>query len=801
MMMRLSPPRAYGSIRRVSNGNLSAMPRSPRTKVSIYLSGLYPIRLSPLDPRQYLFRRDREVLSNQVQHPELRVLRIYPRYTDGGAIAEIEVDDKTALEDLLKKTRDTWTGIAKPLWWMRWAHREVHPVKGVPWLEDMDHFPSRTIQVEVEGTEKFTQESLWHLIRPFGRIKSIELSTPKDPLPKVAHVTLESVRAATVVRNCLHGYRTQGGTVLRISYVPSIKAHALRSWLSSHPKIVLPVLVLLLGGVSYAFFDPIRTFFIKSHISGTLDVHQYQLVNWLEKETRSRFSFFTPADDGQSQDVSGASVVEVERNEALDRLRGWISGLPETFVVISGPKGSGKGALVEELIRPRKNVLVIDCEKVCKDALNERRRVAELAKEVGYFPYFSFLGSINHLIDLGSVGLIGQKAGFESSSDTEIRQILDLVEVALGKVSEEVAKQIKSSLKPPLGDDSEVSVQEKPDGTTRTAEVNRGYGNVPVVVLKGFCTGKAQNDDYLWDGLADWASRLTEKKIAHVIFTSENVGVGKPLSKALSSRPMNLIHLTDANPDSALQYIARQMARPDDRAMILNPINGPLIAKLGGRLTELDKLIEKIKAGVQLEVAVEEIVMRSVMEIKKKISMDGETGDGVKWSRNQLWGLIRALDARDELMWHATVVDLFDGDESGLYALEDTNLITIVHRDIGGSVIRIGKPIYRSAIRRILEEDVAFTAYQDRIASMKKLKKAEEEIKQKIGDLMELAKLFPIIGTMGSSSNWSLGSASGKLPDEIKWKVEKTLKKLKTLQGQVDQLEKSIEQAKKGLEK
>ncbi|EGG02361.1 uncharacterized protein MELLADRAFT_91482 [Melampsora larici-populina 98AG31] len=693
---------------------------------------------------------------------------------------------------------------------MRWARREVYPVKGVPWLEDMDQFPSRTIQVEVEGTEKFTQESLWHLIRPFGRIKSIELSTAKEPSLKVARVTLESVRAATVVRNCLHGYRTQEGTSLRVSYVPSIKAHAVRSWLSSHPKIVLPVLVLLLGGVSYAFFDPIRTFFIKSHISGALDVHQYQIVNWLEKETRTRFSFFTPANEGQSEDASGASVVEVERNEALDKLRGWISGLPETFVVISGPKGSGKGALVEELIRPRKNVLVIDCEKVCKDASSERRRVANLAKEVGYFPYFTFLGSINHLIDLGSVGLIGQKAGFESSSDTEIRQlsscvntmqILDLVEVALAKVSEEVSKQIKTTLNTPPGDSAEVSVQEKTDFATRTAELHRGYSNVPVVVLKGFCTGQANNDDYLWDGLAEWASRLTEKKIAHVVFTSENVGVGKPLSKALSSRPMNLIHLTDANPDSALQYIARQMARPDDRAMILNPINGPCIAKLGGRLTELDKLIEKIKAGVQLEVAVEEIVMRSVMEIKKKITIDGENGDGGKWNRTQVWGLIRALDMQDELMWHATVVDLFDGDESGLYALEDANLITIVHQDLGGSVIRIGKPIYRTAIRRILEEDVAFTAYQDRIASMKKLKKAEEEIKQKIGELVELAKLFPIIGTIGSSSNWSLGSSSGKLPDEIKWKVEKTLKKLKTLQGQVDQLEKSVELAKKGLAK
>lgn len=35
--------------------------------------------------------------------------------------------------------------------------------------------------------------------------------------------------------------------------------------------------------------------------------------------------------------------------------------------------------------------------------------VQELARQVGYWPYFSFLSSINNMIDLASVGLIGQK--------------------------------------------------------------------------------------------------------------------------------------------------------------------------------------------------------------------------------------------------------------------------------------------------------------------------------------------------------------------------------------------------------
>lgn len=86
--------------------------------------------------------------------------------------------------------------------------------------------------------------------------------------------------------------------------------------------------------------------------------------------------------------------------------------------------------------------------------------------------------------------------------------------------------------------------------------------------------------------------------------------------------------------------------------MILNPTNASLITKLGGRLTELEKLVEKIRAGIGLEVAVEEIVMRAVTEIKKKCVRNGESGssdDGGKWTCEQAWELIRALDSQDEV--------------------------------------------------------------------------------------------------------------------------------------------------------
>lgn len=51
---------------------------------------------------------------------------------------------------------------------------------------------------------------------------------------------------------------------------------------------------------------------------------------------------------------------------------------------------------------------MIDCHALSK-ASSDAQLVAGLAKQTGYWPMFSFLNSMNSLIDLASVGLIGQK--------------------------------------------------------------------------------------------------------------------------------------------------------------------------------------------------------------------------------------------------------------------------------------------------------------------------------------------------------------------------------------------------------
>lgn len=41
-------------------------------------------------------------------------------------------------------------------------------------------------------------------------------------------------------------------TKLKTGYAQMIQAHILRNWIANHPKIVLPIVVFLLGGLTYA---------------------------------------------------------------------------------------------------------------------------------------------------------------------------------------------------------------------------------------------------------------------------------------------------------------------------------------------------------------------------------------------------------------------------------------------------------------------------------------------------------------------------------------------------------------------
>lgn len=107
-------------------------------------------------------------------------------------------------------------------------------------LEDiLNRFPARDLRVEFTSGPELSQEQIYALFRPYGRIKSLEPPNPKDT-PKIVNVSYTNVRSAAAARNSLYGYKadpehTGTPTALRIlykerrKYVQTLRIHIMSS--------------------------------------------------------------------------------------------------------------------------------------------------------------------------------------------------------------------------------------------------------------------------------------------------------------------------------------------------------------------------------------------------------------------------------------------------------------------------------------------------------------------------------------------------------------------------------------------
>ena len=263
----------------------------------------------------------------------------------------------------------------------------------------------------------------------------------------------------------------------------------------------------------------------------------------------------------------------------------------DTFIVIQGPRGSGKRELVlDQALKDRKNTLIIDCKPI-QDAKGDSATIVAAALEVGYRPVFSSMNTINSLIDLAAQGTIGTKTGFSETLDTQLDKIWQNTSTALKQIAlEDRSKDGKDS---ELGDDEYLEAHPE---------------RRPVVVIDNFLH-RSQENTIVYDKISEWAATLTTANIAHVIFLTNDVSFSKSLSKALPDRVFRQISLGDCSPEVAKRFVINHL---DDEAkdasnnkvtLLPSQTRSDLseldecIETLGGRLTDLEYLARRIKTG------------------------------------------------------------------------------------------------------------------------------------------------------------------------------------------------------------
>ena len=709
-------------------------------------------------------------------------------------------------------------------------------VRGRQWMEDMNRFPSQRVRVEFDGAD-VSQEVLYELFRPYGRLTDI---TPPAPVPagtlRYAVIHYGRLRSAAVAINTvgtpiasspttcpadasrpwqLHGLstptntrdftllrdsRASGATQpviprtrLRLFYERPIKAHAIRTWLSTHPRIVIPLAAFLIGTLSYTFFDPVRAFFVKAKVDGYWDLEGYSIVKRLRGMVTS-YTGYSFADQAAREGVSGVSAAAVfgdddeqheegvgksawsEREEAEKQIVGWLGEVPgesgrdgkameadrynnrnfyhdhgapgirqewsvprndsTPWSLTLGPRSRHACHCRQEKVggercqdrhhntdkRSRK-ALIIDCSAVAK-AKSDAAVVSELADQTGYYPVFSFMGSISNMIDLAALGLIGQKAGFAKPVDQQLKQVLEVVGTALKDISmserkqrdaeeqertqaaereqerrhrqelirrggwhdgrldaiagngvmselgfgmEELTSDDLSASTAVAGVDvaglevpSDAKIQDmrleqaiKRDSAAETDKELEFIDSLPILVLDNFVQ-KASTKTELWNVLAEWGASLVENKIAHVIVVCDSSSVAKALTRAIPAKPLNAISLADADSENSMNYILNKLGVQRES---LSPTDTQLIGKVGGRMIDLELLVYKVRSGFTISEAVEDIIGRNVVELRKAaFGDDMEDSKALPWTRNQAWKIVSELAKKREVSSHAKLL-------------------------------------------------------------------------------------------------------------------------------------------------
>ncbi|KAJ6547159.1 RNA12 protein-domain-containing protein [Mycena capillaripes] len=821
----------------------------PRIKHHLFINA-FPMRLGVWDLRYYIAVLEAEPISDairtrlsNIKAHSFTVLDVKPYCKDGGVFVTFDFTASDP-EDALKTINAELQAEAKksgglPSWLGGGAG--VWLVEGKPWIEDMRRFPSNLVNVTFYGPD-IREERLYDLLRPCGVIRDIQEPTPVPAGSlRSANVTFDTLRAATIARNTIHGLEVtapgaSSPTRLHITYSFPLDAHKIRDWLSSHPRIVLPIAIFLLGSLTYTIFDPIRSFMVQAKVQDWFDIREFRLYQWIRTKSME-LRIFTPRPE-----ASSAEEVWKERKQAGTAVSAYIADWPNTIAFVHGPQGSGKTRLLETVLKDAgRKALTIDCRSL-QNATSDTQLISVLAKQVGYWPVFSFLSSANHLIDLASVGLIGQKANLSSTLPDQVREMLAVVRTGLKSVNSshqrEVMRQIRrqeqeeerarmnavhrekirrgtwhdgrldcvagNGVMSELGIGDELMEDDEDVEFTRDMEMERrqeehetrkkqkskaeseAVESLPIVVIRNFAA-RGSNREEIYDVLAEWAASLVENQLAHVVVISDNRENSKRLAKALPSKPLNAIALYDADAASALAFVKRKLEDADIKLDYTRE-QVASVERLGGRATDLESLIHKVRNGATVENAVEDIIHREVSEVRKKaFGDDAEDAKNLPWGREQAWSLFKQLSKQAELPYHEVLLEFpFKGDEGPLRSMEHAELISIGTHNGRPSTIRPGKPVFQAVFERLVKDSI-FQATQDIAFNEKVIASAESTVKVCEQELLALKE----IGT-DSEHWWGGNSASSTRSRYLLSKMQASTLKIEALERRNSELKKVL---------
>lgn len=421
-----------------------------------------------------------------------RITGVIPRLREGGVYVRFQ-HDSTITAAQVEQTVKGYLKTHPPRSLLSpFSVRRVGLVRGRPWVEDLLRLPTQRLRVDfvpLSGNDpvELSQERLYSLFRPYGKLVEI-IKQPSDSkvLPRFAYLDFATTQRAILSKACLHGIvvaEDESGvptTKLKLAFEERPKKRWFSDWFFNHPRVVIPLLAALAAAFTVVVFDPIRTFNIKMHITKKFDLSENRWVRWFTARATDLLSF------RKMRREETAMSALVERQDLVDQLQRWFTETADTFIIVLGPRGSGKRELVlNHALKEKRNILVVDCKPI-QEARGDSKTISALADQVGYKPVFSWTNNISGLIDIAVQGATGVKAGFSETQDAQVSKILNNTATALKEIALETRR--KDERNPKITDD--VYLETHPE-------------RLPVVVIDNYLH-RGQEETQVYDRLAEW---------------------------------------------------------------------------------------------------------------------------------------------------------------------------------------------------------------------------------------------------------------------------------------------------------
>jgi hypothetical protein len=224
----------------------------------------------------------------------------------------------------------------------------------------------------------------------------------------------------------------------------------------------------------------IRTFFVKAHITRTLHLEDNKWYKWIK-------GYATDIIHGHKRDDDDSyDAIWDDRKDNIDQIQTWLMETADTFIIVQGPRGSGKKELVvDQALQDKKLKLVIDCKPI-QEARGDSPTISAAAAAVGYKPVFSWMNSISGMIDMAAQGATGVKTGFSETQETQLNKIWNTTTTALKEIA--LDHRHKEDKDANLNDDDWLEAHPE---------------KRPVVVIDNFLH-KSQEGGIVYDKLAEW---------------------------------------------------------------------------------------------------------------------------------------------------------------------------------------------------------------------------------------------------------------------------------------------------------